>query len=134
MLRYQASSSLHHYILFLLRTLSSNVLYYKRIAKQKYSKSRIEKGKYILKRIQVTLSLTLQKCSTVSFYCPQLRSNLPTSSNQDSSKLEIITAAVIAITAITAVIAVVVMVVETVIKVDTYCSKIKRNSQQQNSQ
>ena len=111
------------------RTLSPNVLYYRRIAKQKNSKSRIEKGKHILKRVQVTLSSTLQNCSTVSFYCLQLRSDLLTSSNQDSSKLEIITAAV---RAVIAVIVVIVIVVETVIKVDTQRSKIKQNSQWQN--
>ena len=127
-------SSLPYYIPLLLRTLSPNVLYYRRIAKQKNSKSRIEKGKHIPKRIQVTLSLTLQNYFAASFYCLQLRSNLPTSSNQDSSKLEIITAVVIAVIAVTAVIVVIVMVVETVIKADTQCSNIKRNSKQQNSQ
>jgi hypothetical protein len=44
-------SILPHYIPPLLRTLSPNVLYYRRIAKQKNSKSRIEKGKHIPKRI-----------------------------------------------------------------------------------
>ena len=133
-------STLPHYIPPPPRTLSPNVLYYRRVAKQKNSKCRIEKGKYIPKRTQVTLSLALQNCSTVLFYCLQLRSDLPTSSNQDSSKLEIITAAVIAITAVasvtavTAITVVIVTVVETVIKADTQRSKIKRNSQQQNSQ
>ena len=117
-------SSLPHHIPPPLRTLSPNVLYYRRIAKQKNSKSRIEKGKHIPKRTQVTLSSTLQNYSTAPFHCPQIRSNLPTSSNQDSSKLEIITAAVTAVIA---------MVVETVIKADTQRSKIKQNSQRQNT-
>ena len=107
-------SSLPYYIPPLLRTLSPNVLYYRRIAKQKDSKSKIEKGKHIPKRIQVILSSTLQNYSTVSFRCPQLRSDLPTSSNQDSSKLEIITAAVTAVTAV------IVTVVENSKKVDSW--------------
>ena len=105
-------SSLPYYIPPLLRTLSSNILYYRRKAKQKNSKSRIEKGKRTPKTIQVTLSLTLQNYSTVSFYYPQLKSDLPTSSNQDSSKLEIITAAVTTVTAVAAVTVTAVVIVK----------------------
>ena len=127
-------SILPHYIPPPLRTLSPNVLYYRRIAKQKNSKSRIEKGKHIPKRIQVTLSSTLQNCSAVSFRCLQLGSDLPTCNNQDSSKPEIITAAVIAVTAVTVVVIVVIVtVVETVIKANTQRSKIKQNGQRQNT-
>ena len=55
----KAISSLHYHIPPLLRTLSPNVLYYRRIAKRKNSKNRIGKGKYIPKRAQVTLSSAL---------------------------------------------------------------------------
>ena len=135
--RNQASSNLHHHIPPPLRTLSPNVLCYRRKAKQKYNKSRIDKGKHIPKRTQVTLSSALlQNYSTVSFRYPQLRSDLPSSSNQDSSKPKIITASVIAVTVVAVVIvvtAVIVIVVETVIKADTQRSKIKQNSQWQNT-
>ena len=132
--RHQASSNLHHYIPPPLRTLSPNVLYYRRIAKQKYNKSRIDKGKHIPKRTQVTLSLALlQNYSIVSFHHLQLRSNLPTSSYQVSRKPEIITVAVIAVVVVTVVTAVIVTVVVIVKKVESQRSGVKRNSYWQNA-
>ena len=133
--RHQASSNLHHYIPPLLRTLSPNALYYRRIAKQKYNKSRIDKGKYIPKRTQVTLYLALlQSYSIVSFHHLQLRSNLPTSSNQVSRKPEIITVAVITVVVVIAVTAEIVTVVVVVVKkAESQYSRVKRNSHQQNT-
>jgi len=62
-----------------------------------------------------------------SFRYPKLRSDFPTSSNWDSSKPKIITAAVIVVTAVT-VIVVTVTVIEIVIKADSWRGKIKQNS------